>query len=780
MYLTSHTLGFLNSDMYEAILFLEWGDTEIALASQQCVRVYIFSYIFGGISSSVWQLLEVTGHAAMGTIVSILWGASNVVIIGFLVRRKEDTTLADVALVYNGTSIFYIGFTILLAWFKGWLQPFWNGLVGTVSFRNWSTVLQMLKQAVPLAAGSFLSNAEWAVLTLLASSLGPAEVAAWALLGSIWDVFYSVTGGIGDAAEIRVAYHLGNGSGPGAKLSAYKSLFLGMVVACAVSFFYFCMQNHIPGWFTADETLQRMLQELVPFVGVANLTMTFGMQCWSLIGAQGNYKFATWVSFLSSWGLCMPLASVFVYVLRIDLQGLTSAVVLGYLSTGSALSYKLLSTDWKSKARKIQKQNAEAATGNESEETSEEMAFSALRGASSNRAAPRQVHLLTLPIGQRSGLVLGRPECSRDRNAIYIVMVRDESPLRGQVAVGDAVLSVNGRPAVDFDTINDISYALDCGVGSERYVSVMSSPGDVDSLFPFESACMCWDDESQPILNDTESFYSKSNDDPARSRKVENQKEYTSWPAVTTAGKGSAKFDPYGRLGDYLDMDNSSDFYADPRREPDSCPSDEVSVADRSNTNKIQVSNPTVASLLGARSDSVDQEDVCSKESDLSMMAAPFDLWEHNDSDCTVAMANSTTIPSCTQSTIRNTDALASVTAIDTRGNNPRRHGDYSSETIRSGGDTTPIGQFAPDNMVPQPDCNHAVHVEDSVYPANSSGESPTEQSVITNVGVFEDLTSSAHLDNEATISDNFPTSSNTQVSSEDSSAKPLREDSAN
>jgi hypothetical protein len=43
-----------------------------------------------------------------------------------------------------------------------------------------------------------------------------------------------------------------------------------------------------------------MLAELVPFVGMANLTMTFGMQCWSLIGAQGKYKLATWISFLSS------------------------------------------------------------------------------------------------------------------------------------------------------------------------------------------------------------------------------------------------------------------------------------------------------------------------------------------------------------------------------------------------------------------------------------------------------------------------------------------------
>jgi Na+-driven multidrug efflux pump len=58
--------------------------------------------------------------------------------------------------------------------------------------------------------------------------------------------------------------------------------------------------------------------------------MTFGMQCWSLIGAQGKYKVATWVSFVSSWGVTMPMAAIFVYVFFIDLQGLTAATTIGY------------------------------------------------------------------------------------------------------------------------------------------------------------------------------------------------------------------------------------------------------------------------------------------------------------------------------------------------------------------------------------------------------------------------------------------------------------------
>ena len=91
--------------------------------------------------------------------------------------------------------------------------------------------------------------------------------------------------------------------------------------------------------------------------------MTFGMECWSLIGAQGKYKLATWVSFISMWGICMPLAALFVYVLRFNLQGLMAAATVGYTCCGTALSYLLLSTDWNKEARKIRERNAEEEDG---------------------------------------------------------------------------------------------------------------------------------------------------------------------------------------------------------------------------------------------------------------------------------------------------------------------------------------------------------------------------------------------------------------------------------
>jgi MATE family multidrug resistance protein len=238
----------------------------------------------------------------------------------------------------------------------------------------------------------------------MASHLGPAEVAAWAILGSIWDLLYYTTCGIADSGEIRVAKHLGDNCPKLAQLAAFKALLMGMVIGIITSVLFFCLQDQIPGWYTHDETLTAMLRELVPFVGVANLSMTFGMQCWSLIGAQGKYKVATWVSFISSWGVTMPLAAIFVYVFFIDLQGLMAAMTIGYTSCGATLSYLLLSTDWEEQAHKIQERNADVKSGAAGEDTkgddAQEELYASLqvRGAASHAVASRGIRQLVVPV----------------------------------------------------------------------------------------------------------------------------------------------------------------------------------------------------------------------------------------------------------------------------------------------------------------------------------------------------------------------------------------------
>lgn len=178
------------------------------------------------------------------------------------------------------------------------------------------------------------------------SYLGAAEVAAWSVLGSIWETFEAATEGIGDAAEVRVAYHLGKANPEMAYISAQKSILVGVLFSCFITSIFFIIGENLAGFFTTDEVLQYMVNDAVPLIGLGNITMTYGMVCWAIIGAQGRYRLATLTAFIASWFVTVPMAALSTYVFYFDLKGVTASVVIGYQVAGVCMTYIVLRSDW--------------------------------------------------------------------------------------------------------------------------------------------------------------------------------------------------------------------------------------------------------------------------------------------------------------------------------------------------------------------------------------------------------------------------------------------------
>ena len=200
---------------------------------------------------------------------------------------------------------------------------------------------------------------------MLAAVLGPAEVAAWGIMESVWDLFESGIEGLSEAGSIRLAYHLGKGDIKTAKRSTWKTLFFSTIFAILMTTILFICGDSLSTWFTSDPILQRMLNELVPIIGVGNILMVFGMVSWSLIGAQGRYRLATIINTIMSLCVTIPLATLFTVGFRFTLEGLVGAVIAGYSTTGLCLGYILLMTDWENVSKTIQEQNDESSSDDE-------------------------------------------------------------------------------------------------------------------------------------------------------------------------------------------------------------------------------------------------------------------------------------------------------------------------------------------------------------------------------------------------------------------------------
>ncbi|KAL7544226.1 hypothetical protein ACHAWF_007606 [Thalassiosira exigua] len=264
----------------------------------------------------------------------------------------------------------FFSLNILITTQMGWLNRFEGGIFRQCAFTKIAVLKDLFSVALPLSFGTVLAYAEWEVLTIFAAVLGPAEASAWAMLSFVWDVFEATTEAIGDASEVRCAYQLGKGRPELAKLSSYKSMFVSFITSAVVTAIFLSLGGYLPSWLTQDTTIQSMLLELFPLMALGNITMTCGMVCWALIGAQGRYNLATSTALGCSFFITIPLAAMMTVWLRIDLQGLTFAVVAGYITTATLLMTFLLMSDWECLSRKIQdRMAAEEAVAEDDDDT---------------------------------------------------------------------------------------------------------------------------------------------------------------------------------------------------------------------------------------------------------------------------------------------------------------------------------------------------------------------------------------------------------------------------
>jgi Na+-driven multidrug efflux pump len=238
------------------------------------------------------------------------------------------------------------------------------------SLQNWKAVRNVCRTAAPISFGFLLQYGEWEILTVFAAHLGPAEVATWGILGTLWESFEAITEGIADGGEIRVGYHLGANRPKRAMRAAYKAVIFGMFIGCIFTSVIFMLGDNLAVWFTTDPALQHMIADLLPLLGIGNIALTAGIVAWGLVGAQGRYRLATTIAFVSSWLVTMPLAAIFTYVLNFDLKGMTTAVVVGYSLTNTTLLYVLILSDWDRLSKIIIRMHLEAAEQNESSSSS--------------------------------------------------------------------------------------------------------------------------------------------------------------------------------------------------------------------------------------------------------------------------------------------------------------------------------------------------------------------------------------------------------------------------
>ncbi|KAL3826856.1 hypothetical protein ACHAXA_005698 [Cyclostephanos tholiformis] len=337
------------------ILILFGFDESVAMLGHNFAWVRVLINISTGVNMTILNFLAAIEHDKFTNIILSIDSIAKAGFVALAAYEFESSLVVlGLVLLVNATLVFSL--IILIPLKMEWFTKFDKGLFGSCPWTDTSVIKDVVRVALPLAFGSLLAYAEWEILTIFAAKLGPAEVATWAIMGFVWDVFESTTEAVGDASEIRVGYHLGKGRPSVAKLAGFKSMLFGSIMSILMAIIFISLTDVLPSLLTGDATIQNMLAELFPLVALGNITMSMGMVCWAIIGGQGRYHLSTMIAITCSFFVTIPIGAVVTIWMRIDLQGLAFAVVTGYTVTAMMLSACISISDWEMLSKTIQEQ----------------------------------------------------------------------------------------------------------------------------------------------------------------------------------------------------------------------------------------------------------------------------------------------------------------------------------------------------------------------------------------------------------------------------------------
>jgi multidrug resistance protein, MATE family len=342
--------------MYDVVLWFGF-DAATATMGKDYAPLFLTASFFHGVDNCVHGLLDVAGHETYCTAFVVLQrvlATAAVFIVVVVLDGDGEHGLRWAGVVVAAAAAVGWMVNAMIIFHRGWLDPYYYGLFGS-GWAIWNSreaTKVLFGTSVALSLGELMSYGEWEILTILASFLGPAEVAAWGVLGSVWKFLELLVEAVADTAEVRTAFLLGHGQPDRAMLSSYKTIGLGLVVSVLMSGIALICSDDIPTWFTRDATLQAMVADVLPLALMGNIVMTMGTIFWTVLGAQGRYTLATSVGLLGQV-ITLSLAVSSSIVFRLDLKGLAAAYVIGYLVSGSIQSYLVLQTDWRYISRQV-------------------------------------------------------------------------------------------------------------------------------------------------------------------------------------------------------------------------------------------------------------------------------------------------------------------------------------------------------------------------------------------------------------------------------------------
>eukprot|EP00475_Leptophrys_vorax_P021063 TRINITY_DN28808_c0_g1_i1.p1 TRINITY_DN28808_c0_g1~~TRINITY_DN28808_c0_g1_i1.p1 ORF type:complete len:576 (-),score=49.57 TRINITY_DN28808_c0_g1_i1:69-1796(-) len=220
---------------------------------------------------------------------------------------------------------------------------------------------EFLKLSVPQTISTAVESWQLEVVTFFASRLGVVEVATQTGLFNMFYTLHCFAYGLSQAANVRVAHHLGANDAKEARQAARIASGITAMIGSLIGLSLYVFRNSLVRIYSQDPAVWELNDKVAWTNSVAFFSVSMLLTMTSILQAQGRPHVVAIIGNVCSWGISVPLAYYAAFHLQLGIVGLWVGLLTAY-SVYFVLSGTLvLFSDWTKHAKQAVDRSVDAA-----------------------------------------------------------------------------------------------------------------------------------------------------------------------------------------------------------------------------------------------------------------------------------------------------------------------------------------------------------------------------------------------------------------------------------
>ena len=266
--------------------------------------------------------------------------------------------------------LFQIGlFLAYTVWYMGSHKPYWGGWTWESLER--SRVSRFMKMVVPMAIGIVLENSGLQLISFATGHIGQDNIAAHAVLSSLWGILWAAYWGMGLALQVRVGSYLGQGNVGGAKQVAKISIVIVVIICFCAGLVSWVFAARIAKIFSSQPAVQKIVSDSMYALVLDYFFACMALCAVNLLEAMAQNRILAFTLSFGMWAVQVPFSLLFAFKLPhykdSPVEGIWMGQVVGELFKMFVLWTYILRLDWDRMCREALERSEVA----EQEETSD-------------------------------------------------------------------------------------------------------------------------------------------------------------------------------------------------------------------------------------------------------------------------------------------------------------------------------------------------------------------------------------------------------------------------